>query len=129
MLADYEISLPVHFFETQQGGMHVIMVVITVCLSWCQALTLLCLRVLCVQAAAHTAEQQVSSLEAALQKGSQVTVSMTEKVAQALSAANSQVESLKVTWGAIHLATDVASTDQGCHAKLLVHTAAYSVQL
>jgi acetylglutamate kinase len=54
------------------------------------------LRVPMLQAAAHTAEQQVSSLEAALQKGSQVTVSMTEKVAQALSAANSQVESLKV---------------------------------
>jgi acetylglutamate kinase len=54
------------------------------------------LRLGLLQAAAHTAEQQASSLEAALQKGSQVTVSMTEKVAQALSAANSQVESLKV---------------------------------
>jgi acetylglutamate kinase len=52
-----------------------------------------------MQAAAHTAEQQVCSLEAALQKGSEVTVSMTEKVAQALSAANSQVEALKVGEG------------------------------
>lgn len=50
----------------------------------------------CIQAAAHNAELQVASLEAALQKGSEVTVSMTEKVAQALAAANAQVEALKV---------------------------------
>lgn len=43
-----------------------------------------------------SAEQQVSSLEAALQKGSQVTLSMTEKVAQTLAASNTQVDALKV---------------------------------
>lgn len=43
-----------------------------------------------------SAEQQVSSLEGALQKGSQVTLSMTEKVAQTLAASNAQTESLKV---------------------------------
>lgn len=49
-----------------------------------------------LQAAVVSAEQQVSSLEAALQKGSQVTLSMTEKVAQTLAASNAQVEALKV---------------------------------
>lgn len=52
-----------------------------------------------MQAAGHNAEVQVSSLEAALAKGSEVTVSMTEKVAQAMSAANAQMESLKVDCG------------------------------
>lgn len=50
----------------------------------------------CMQAAVCSAEQQVSSLEAALQKGSQVTLSMTEKVAQTLAASNTQVDALKV---------------------------------
>jgi hypothetical protein len=50
-----------------------------------------------MQAAVSSAEQQVSSLEAALQKGSQVTLSMTEKVAQTLAASNAQVEALKVS--------------------------------
>lgn len=54
---------------------------------------------LCAQAAVSSAEQQVSSLEAALQKNSQVTLSMTEKVAQTLSAANAQTEALKVGAG------------------------------
>jgi hypothetical protein len=49
-----------------------------------------------VQAAVSNAEQQVASLEVALQKGSQVTLSMTEKVAQTLAASNAQVEALKV---------------------------------
>jgi hypothetical protein len=52
-----------------------------------------------VQAAVRSAEQQVASLEAALQKDSQVTLSMTEKVAQTLAASNAQVEALKVGEG------------------------------
>lgn len=50
----------------------------------------------CLQAAVASAEQQVSSLEAALQQGSQVTLSMTEKVAQTLAASNTQAETFKV---------------------------------
>lgn len=50
-----------------------------------------------MQADAQNAKVQIANLEAALQKGSEVTVSMTEKVAQALAAANAQVEALKVT--------------------------------
>lgn len=50
-----------------------------------------------MQATVSSAEQQVSSLEAALQKGSQVTLSMTEKVAQTLAASNAQAEALKVS--------------------------------
>jgi hypothetical protein len=74
-----------------------------------------------MQAAAHTAEQQVCSLEAALQKGSEVTVSMTEKVAQALSAANSQVEALKVRRTDIHIFTAIVTAEapRGIDAGLL----------
>jgi hypothetical protein len=49
-----------------------------------------------LQAAAASAGAQVSSLEAAVQKGSQVTLSMTEKVAHSLAAANAQANNLKV---------------------------------
>jgi hypothetical protein len=41
----------------------------------------------------------VSSLEAALQQGSQMTLSMTEKVAQTLAASNTQAETFKVWAG------------------------------
>lgn len=50
-----------------------------------------------LQANVTSAEQQASSLEAALQKSSQVTLSMTEKVAQTLAASSAQAEALKVS--------------------------------
>lgn len=48
------------------------------------------------QAAARAAEQQASSLEAALQSANQVTMSLTDKVAKAMSDAGGQVEVIKV---------------------------------
>jgi hypothetical protein len=51
--------------------------------------------VVCPQAAAASAEAQVSSLEAALQQGSAATLEMTEKVAHTLATSSSQVDALK----------------------------------
>jgi hypothetical protein len=45
----------------------------------------------CLQAQGKSQEQQLIALEAALQKGNQVTVSMTERVASAMSEAQAQV--------------------------------------
>lgn len=66
----------------------------------CTPLSVLhCAMLYCMQAAVVSAEQQVSSLEAALQQGSQMTLSMTEKVAQTLAASNTQAETFKVWAG------------------------------
>jgi hypothetical protein len=68
----------------------------------------------CVQAAVVSAEQQVSSLEAALQQGSQMTLSMTEKVAQTLAASNTQAETFKVRAGFSPLPTTESLEQTEC---------------